>query len=260
MAGTGNDFIVFDNRSHIFSGDEAQFFSEICQRRTSVGADGILLIEQGDSAPVRMRYFNRDGNESTMCGNGARCAGYFSWKKQIVTDNHFTLEALDGVHRVDIENSRVTLEMIRPHGFKSQLNILQESEFDEGGFIDTGVPHYVIFVKDVDAVDVGSLGSYYRHHAAFPRGTNVNFVQLSGQKRIRIRTYERGVEEETLSCGTGSVASALISSHHFGYVSPLMVSNRGGDLMIRFDETWEKVYLAGSVQIVYEGIIKHSGN
>ena len=255
MTGTGNDFIVFDNRSRLCSGEESTFFHEICQRRTSVGADGILLVEKGDSAPVRMRYFNRDGSEATMCGNGARCAAYFAWKKGMVPDRSFSLEALDGVHRVIVEGERITLEMARPQGFQSKPGILRESELFEGGFIDTGVPHYVIFVQDVEKVDVDQLGSFYRNHDAFVQGTNVNFVQFLGMNRIRVRTYERGVEAETLSCGTGCVASSLITSRHHGYTSPITVLTLGGRLTVQFDEVWEKIFLIGPVEIVYEGIM-----
>jgi len=255
MTGTGNDFIVFDNRPRLFSGEESTFFHEICQRRTSIGADGILLVEKGDSAPVRMRYFNSDGFESTMCGNGARCAAYFAWKKRMVPDRSLLLEALDGVHRVIVEGERITLEMARPHGFRSKPGILRESEFTEGGFIDTGVPHYVVFVQDVEKVDVDNLGSFYRNHDTFVQGTNVNFVQLLGKSRIRVRTYERGVEEETLSCGTGCVASSLIASNHHGYTSPVTVLAHGGRLTVQFDEAWENIFLIGPVEIVYEGIL-----
>ena len=255
IAGTGNDFIVFDNRSLFFSGKESHFFSKICRRSVSVGADGILLLEDGVSAPVRMRYFNSDGWESTMCGNGARCIGFFVWEKKIVNKKSFSLEALDGVHRVRVEGEDVTVSMIRPHGFRSELGIIREPEFTEGGFVNTGVPHFVIFTDDVDRVDVNRYGPFYRKHEVFPQGTNVNFVQLLERKRIRVRTYERGVEKETLSCGTGCVASALITSRKYAYDSSVAVMTRGGELTVRFDEKWDDIILAGRVEIVYEGIL-----
>lgn len=255
MAGTGNDFIVFDNRSKNFSGEESDFFIKICQRRVGVGADGVLLLDEGEAAPVRMRYFNRDGREAAMCGNGARCVGFFAWKKGMVDEKKFLLEASDGTHRVRVNGDEVTLSMVRPHGFHSGYDILREPEFVEGGFINTGVPHYVIFVEDVDAVDVDRLGPTYRNHDVFPEGANINFVQILGKSQIRVRTYERGVEKETLSCGTGCVASALITAKKYGTVSHIGVLTRGGELGVRFDEKWEKVSLTGRVKIVYEGIL-----
>ena len=258
MAGTGNDFIVFDNRSGRFGGEEADFFSGICRRRVSVGADGVILVEKGDSAPVRMRYFNRDGYESTMCGNGARCTGYFAKKKGFVKENKFILEAMDGPHRIEVLGDEVALGMVKSDGFRTGYGIIREPELKEGGFIDTGVPHYVIFVKDVDRIDVHKLGTFYRNHKAFPEGANIDFVQLLGDSRIHVRTYERGVEEETLSCGTGCVASALVAATQADYSSPVKVFTRGGELTVGFDKQWEKVTLTGRVEISYEGTLNVS--
>lgn len=258
MAGTGNDFIVFDNRSGRFTGEEVDFFSGICRRRISVGADGVILVEKGKSAPVRMRYFNRDGNESTMCGNGARCTGYYAWKKGFVQKNDFMLEAMDGLHRIEVLDDEVALGMVKPNGFRSGYGIIREPELKEGGFIDTGVPHYVIFVKDVDLVDVEKFGVFYRKHEVFPNGANIDFVQLMEDNRIRVRTYERGVEEETLSCGTGCVASALIAAKQADYSSPVKVLTRGGELTVRFEEHWDEVTLTGRVEISYEGTLNAS--
>lgn len=253
MSGTGNDFIVFDNRSGFFTGKESEFFERICRRRISVGADGVLLVEGSESADIRMRYFNRDGRESTMCGNGARCVGFFAWEKKIVDKKAFRLEASDGVHMVDVLGEWVTLGMMKPRDFRFDLGILKEAEFTEGGFINTGVPHYVLFVDKLDVIDVTGMGSFYRSHEAFPEGTNVNFVQCMGKNRIRVRTYERGVEEETLSCGTGCVASAVIAAKRYGYDSAIAVMTRGGELTVGFDACFEEVSLAGLVEIVYEG-------
>jgi diaminopimelate epimerase len=255
MSGTGNDFIVFDNRAQIYMGGESEFFKRICRRRVSVGADGILLVEESRLADIRMRYFNRDGGESTMCGNGARCVGFFAWEKKIVNKEVFRLEASDGVHTVEIVGHSVTLGMTRPRNFRFDLGILKEVEFVEGGFVNTGVPHYVVFVDDVDDIDVERVGAFYRSHEAFAEGTNVNFVQRMGRNRIRVRTYERGVEEETLSCGTGCVASAVIAAKRVGYGSPIAVTTRGGKLTVGFDMDFEEVALTGRVEIVYEGVL-----
>ncbi len=255
MAGTGNDFIVFDNRETRFSGQESDFFAGICQRRVSVGADGVILVEIGASAPVRMRYFNKDGFESTMCGNGARCTAYFAREKGFVSEDDFVLEAPDGLHRVRVADTSVTLAMTQPHGFRSGYGIVKETVLTEGGFIDTGVPHYVLFAEDVGTLDVEGMGPFYRNHPVFPDGTNVNFVQVLGENRIRVRTFERGVEEETLSCGTGCVASALLTSKQAGYTSPITVLTKGGELSVGFDGTWQEVSLTGQVQIVFEAVL-----
>jgi diaminopimelate epimerase len=255
MEGTGNDFIVFDNRDGKFTGDEAGFFSRICQRRFAVGADGVILIEKGKLHPVRMRYFNRDGHEAEMCGNGARCVAYYARKKGIVRKDAFVLEASDGIHSVRIRKNTISLQMIEPGGYRSEVGILRESEYKEGGLINTGVPHYVIIVPDVDPIDIRTVGRYYCHHEAFPEGTNVDLIQFQGENRIRFRIYERGVEDETCSSGTGSVASALIASRLFGCSSPVQVETRGGNLVVAFDSAWKTVFLEGPVSIGYEGML-----
>ncbi len=255
MEGTGNDFIVFDNRDRIFTGNEAGFFSRICQRRFAVGADGVILIEKGQSHPVRMRYFNRDGYEAEMCGNGARCVACYVSKKGIVQEERFVLEASDGLHSVRIKNHVISLQMIEPKDYRSGFDILRESEFKEGGLINTGVPHYVIIVPDVALIDVRAVGKYYCHHKVFPEGANIDFVQFQRENRIRFRIYERGVEDETRSSGTGAVASALIASREFGCRSPVQVETCGGNLNIKFDSDWKTVFIEGPAFIAYEGML-----
>jgi diaminopimelate epimerase len=255
MEGTGNDFIVFDNRYKTFTGKQVDFFNQICQRRLSVGADGVILIEKGQSHPIRMRYFNRDGYEAEMCGNGARCVAYYVKEKGILNQNAFTLEASDGVHPVQVEGHLVTIQLIQPTGYRTNFGIVKESEFKEGGLINTGVPHYVLFVEDLKQVDVKKIGAYYAHHEAFPEGVNVNFVQAIGRDRIRFRIFERGVEDETYSSGTGCVASALIASRLFNYHSPIEAQTRGGDLRVTFDAEWKSVFIEGPVSITFEGTL-----
>jgi len=256
MSGTGNDFIVIDNRQHLFSENHSAFFARICQRRTSVGADGALLVDTNDNQSLKMRYFNSDGKEAAMCGNGARCVAYFGFQKGLVSNHRFTLFSTEGQHDVEINGKNVSLKMSQPYDFQTDLKILTESEFDEGGLLNTDVPHYVLFTSDIKDVDVTPLGAKYRSHEKFPNGVNVNFIQPLGENRISVRTYERGVEDETLSCGTGSVASALIASKRFGYTSSILVETKGGKLTVQFDENWEDVYLIGEVEIVFEGVLE----
>ena len=176
-------------------------------------------------------------------------------RQTVVEVDDFFLEASGGVHRVNVEGNDVTLWMTRPTGFRSGLDVLRESGFIEGGFVDTGVAHFVIFVSDTDRMDVEKLGRFYRNHRVFPGGTNVDFVQRLEENRLRVRTYEKGVEKETLSCGTGCVASAYVAQRQYGYRSPVRVSTRGGELTVGFDPDWEEVTLAGRVEIVYEGVL-----
>jgi diaminopimelate epimerase len=255
MSGTGNDFIVIDNRSKLFVGNETDLFSQLCQRRVSVGADGIILLKEGIRAPVRMHYYNADGKEAPMCGNGARCAGFFAYEKRWVHQNHFLLEADDGIHDVTVSSHDVRLSLPAPTDCQTDVGILRETGWREGGFMNTGVPHYVLFVEDVDSVLVEETGRYYRNHQKFASGTNVDFVQYVSDGRLKVRTYERGVERETLSCGTGSVASALFASREFELSSPVEIITLGGHLAVHFNSDWSEISLSGRVSIIYEGLI-----
>jgi diaminopimelate epimerase len=255
MNGTGNDFIVFDNRTGVFKGDEKDFFQGLCQRKFSVGADGVLLVDGIKDDIIYMRYFNSDGKEAAMCGNGARCVALFVKIKNIIQSDSFVLKAKDGLHPVNIQEDKVKLFLNPTSEIKTGLNLIKEQGLQEGGYIVVGVPHYVIFTDKVAEINLGEKAPYYRHNAAFSQGTNVNFVQYSGNQ-IRVRTFERGVEDETLSCGTGCVASALIASRHFHIQSPIMVITRGGELKVEFNTDFKEVFLIGPAEVVYEGVIK----
>jgi diaminopimelate epimerase len=258
MSGTGNDFIVFDNRNRRFSGEETDFFHAICRRRFSVGADGVILVEKGDRAPVLMQYFNSDGKEASMCANAARCTALFAYRNGLVRESRFLLEASDGLHEVDVKADQVRLKMTKPKDFRSGLGVVRNAGLREGGFLDTGVPHLVLFVDDslkLDGLDVEALAPYYRHNPLFEHGTNVDFVQRIGVETICVRTFERGVEGETLSCGTGCVAAALIASKTFGSPSPVHVETRGGGLEVEFDDGWRNVFLTGAVRMAFEGAL-----
>jgi len=255
MAATGNDFILIDNRNGRFTGRERKLFAALCRRRFSVGADGLVLVEKGRNAPVRMRYYNRDGGEAAMCGNAARCTALFSFRKGFVKRPAFDLEALDGLHSVRVRGRTVTVRMRPAFGYRTGFGIVREGEGREGGFVDTGVPHYVLFVEDLKRVDVEGIAPYYRSHPVFPGGVNVNFVKAGGPGRIAVRTFERGVEGETLSCGTGCVASALIASRAFGGQSRIGVDTRGGKVTVSFDAAWQRVDLTGPADFVFEGMM-----
>ena len=255
MNGTGNDFILFDNRTGLYKGDEEDFFKGLCQRKFSVGADGVLLVDGEKDGVIYMRYFNSDGKEADMCGNGARCVALFAKIKNIIQSNSFVLKARDGLHPVDVQEDRVKLRLNPTSEIKTGFNLIKEKGLEEGGYIEVGVPHYVIFTERLEEINLKEKAPYYRHHAVFSQGTNVNFVQYS-DNQIQVRTFERGVEDETLSCGTGCVASALIASRNFQIKSPITVITRGGELRVEFDAGFNEVFLMGPAEVVYEGVIK----
>lgn len=253
ISATGNDFILIDNREKILTGKEVELFHQICQRRTSVGADGVLLIEACEPYDFRLRYFNADGGESEMCGNGARAAAYYAFKNNFATQEMAFLVGTD-LYEAVVQDKWVKLKMPGAKNLKTDLGVLEESFLEEGGSVYTGVPHYVLFVADLESLDVHTLGKKYRHHKVFqPKGTNVNFVQILASNKIKVRTYERGVEEETLACGTGAVASALLSSLNKKTLFPTDVLTRGGLLRVFGDSQGEHLYLEGEVKAVYKG-------
>jgi len=247
--GTGNDFIMIDNRAGLFSPRDSVSVKKLCDRRFGIGADGLILISVDPDYDFRMIYFNSDGNESTMCGNGGRCAAHFAYKDGIA-GKEMQFRAVDGIHRATVEDGIIKL----------QMNDVSEWRLVNGNyFINTGSPHYVIFTLNVDKIDVYNEGKMIRWSEDFmPGGTNVNFVETI-EGGIFVRTYERGVEDETLSCGTGVTASAIaaVLTGHFGNF-PVNVRTRGGNLTVNFDISGGKVsniWLSGPAAFVFNGEI-----
>ncbi len=252
LSGLGNDFILFDNRDNFFAEKDRAFVREICQRGLSVGADGVILLENSAVADFRYRHFNADGSTAEMCGNGARSICYYAVQHKIAPEQlSFEIEGV--LYRAQVSGDRVRLEMPPPEILEFSPGIVSDSELNEGGFVKVGVPHFVVFVEDVNQIDVVALGQKYRHHSYFPAGTNVNFVQVLNSNTLRIRTYERGVENETLACGTGATSAAIIAEHQFRMVTPITVKANGGDLVLDWGPDYTPVYLQGSAKIVYEG-------
>ncbi|MCG8608222.1 diaminopimelate epimerase [bacterium] len=255
FSATGNDFILIDNRHNVIPKGSVRLFRQLCERRVSVGADGVLLVEKSAEHDFRMRYFNADGYESEMCGNGARSVAYYASMSKItgprmsfaVGDDHFEAEVLA---------NDVKLTMPWPKGIELNLGIVEEEYLIEAGYLNCGVPHFVVFSKSVAELNVETLGRKYRCHPRFrPRGTNVDFVEFEAYHRIRVRTFERGVERETLSCGTGAVASAYMSSLHEKTTLPTEVVTSGGTLQVAANEGANRIYLSGPVKLVYEGTL-----
>ncbi|MCA9734429.1 MAG: diaminopimelate epimerase [Deferribacteres bacterium] len=252
LSATGNDFILIDNREKQFQGDEYTLFKNMCTRRTGIGADGILLIENSEKADFKMRYYNADGYEAEMCGNGARASAYYA-NTNFIFKAAIKFEVSGEIYTATVDGTYVALLMQTPTGVKIFPKIVETNEFTEGAFLFIGVPHYVLFVDDVDLVDVEKIGSYYCEHPAFnPHKTNVNFVARN-KNEFKIRTYERGVYNETLSCGTGTVASAFTITQTQGKNLPLTFNSRGGKLTVDIDRETNRPVLKGTVSEVYKG-------
>jgi len=258
MSGSGNDFILIDNRQGLVQ-DEIleQLIVGACRRRMSVGSDGLILIEKSEQADFRWRFYNADGSRAEMCGNGARCAARFA-NLVGIADIKQSFETDVGPVSAEIINDRVKIGMTRPAGLKTDQNLDLGGTHLSYDFINTGVPHAVIFCDDIEDVDVFGTGGLIRFHDAFaPAGTNVNFMQILNRKAIAVRTYERGVEDETLACGTGCVAASLVAALRHGWDSPVDVRTRSGGLLrIYFKQQETKfsdVYLEGDARIIYEG-------
>jgi diaminopimelate epimerase len=258
MNGSGNDFILIDNRPSILDADHlGDFIRRVCARKVSVGADGLILIEPSTRAHFRWRFFNSDGSEAEMCGNGGRCAARFAVLKGIAP-NRLTFETLAGSIEAEVKGRRVKLLMVEPKDLILDLPLSIDGETHTIHSIHTGVPHAVVRVPQCAAVDVKALGRKIRFHRQFePQGTNANFVQVIDRANLKVRTYERGVEDETLACGTGAVASALIAAAKGWVESPVAVETTGGErLKIYFEKSLEgfhRVFLEGDTCVVYEG-------
>ena len=257
MAGAGNDFIVIDNRTPVLADGLAEFARVHCRRRFDVGADGVILIEPSTATDFRMRIFNADGSEAEMCGNGSRCVARFAFTRGIA-GRTMSFETLAGTIKAQVGGDRVTIGMGEVGAVAAPATVSALGQDWTVHSVEAGVPHAIVFVEDVEEVPVGELGAAIRTHSHFaPRGTNVNFVQLVGGNRIRVRTYERGVEAETLACGTGSIASAVVSHERKGVQGPpIEVEVRGGLLKVDFrkqDGRARDVRLTGDAVFVYEG-------
>ncbi|MFA5146297.1 MAG: diaminopimelate epimerase [Candidatus Omnitrophota bacterium] len=257
---TGNDFIIIDNRVSGIGHRVSDLAKKLCDRRWSVGADGLLLVERSKKADFKMRIFNPDGSEAEMCGNGSRCIALYAATKKIA-GTEMGIETLAGVLKAYVKKDTVKVRLSDPKDIKWNLCLTIHECPYQVNFVNTGVPHAVHFVKDADGVDVKSLGSDMRYHKEFsPYGSNVDFVEIVRGNRIKVRTYERGVEDETLACGTGAVASAIISAEAEKISSPVIVETKSGERLNVYFEIVERVftnvYLEGRAQLVYEGKIK----
>ncbi|HOL21257.1 MAG TPA: diaminopimelate epimerase [bacterium] len=254
MAGSGNDFVVIDNRGNTIS-NRKKAAVLLCNRKFGIGADGLLLLEKSRSADIRMRIFNPDGSEAEMCGNGLRCIMLFAVRQGIVKGSRINVETGAGLLEGSVSGRKVRAQLKLAGKPQKEIKIPAGGKTITACFINTGVPHTVIFTDDIEKVDVNGEGPAIRYHRLFkPKGTNVDWIEITGNNTIKIRTYERGVEGETLSCGTGSVAGA-IAGFLAGRVSPpvKVIARSGEKLTVSFDRELKKVYLEGDILTIFRG-------
>lgn len=250
--GTGNDFIMIDNRDNAFPKNNTKLVAKLCDRRFGIGADGLILLENGTGGDFSMVYYNSDGNQSTMCGNGGRCIVAFAKQLELI-DAQTEFMAVDGMHVARInDDGTVSLQMKDVHNVTVYQNYV---------FLDTGSPHHVELVDNLDEFDVKRVGSQIRYSGMYgDAGSNVNFVAASGTDKFSVRTYERGVEYETLSCGTG-VTAVAIAMKVLGKTDSEIVKLQtpGGELEVSFlqdGQQFKEIYLTGPAAFVFKGVIK----
>jgi diaminopimelate epimerase len=248
--GTGNDFVVIDNRQQVFDTKDTKRIAFLCDRRFGIGADGLILLEHHDSCDFKMVYFNADGNESSMCGNGGRCITAFAQFLGVI-ENEATFEAIDGLHKATISDQLISLQMQNVDTIENHKSHL---------FLDTGSPHHVEMTKHLKDVDVKTKGRQIRYGAPYnDAGSNVNFVTKNSNTNFSVRTYERGVEDETYSCGTGVTAVAL-AMHYIGETEKNLITlqTEGGTLKVSFEKNgngYNNIWLIGPATQVFKGCI-----
>jgi diaminopimelate epimerase len=247
--GAGNDFVIIDNRNNVFIGDKEKLAKQLCERKFGIGSDGLIFIENSDKAKFEMDFLNPDGSRS-FCGNGSRCAVRFAKDQKIFVNDKTSFSAIDGIHFANIQGGLVKIEM------KNVDNIQQSGS---SYFVDTGSPHYVSYFNSVDKLDIIEFGQKIRYSEVYKVvGTNVNVVEELSPMNIKVRTYERGVENETLACGTGVTACALTYGLKNDISSGVIkIHALGGELKVSFiknvDNSFEQIWLEGPAKFVFKG-------
>ena len=260
MSGSGNDFVIIDNREGVVANDiKRDFVKKVCRLKNSVGADGVIFLENSDTVDYKWDFFNNDGSSAEMCGNGGRCVARYAFEKGIAPQKH-SFETIAGVIAAEVNGATVKVKLTPPEKFQQGLDVEFDGLHYNVDSINIGVPHAIVFSDNVDEEDVQNIGRNIRYHEVFaPAGTNVDLVEKKNGSALKVRTYERGVEGETLACGTGVVASALIASKKFEIQSPVQVETRGGEILKVHiepsDAPLPTVYLEGLTKIAFEGRI-----
>lgn len=258
MVASGNDFIVIRlSRPPVSSGMLSGMAKNFCDRKFGIGADGLLVLEKSRVADIKMRIFNADGSEAEMCGNGARCIAL--WMKSKLKKSKINIETKAGIIESEAGVDSVRIKLTEPKFMKLNVPIKVSNRQIRINFINTGVPHAVIFVEGLDKINATGLGRQIRYHKRFsPKGTNVDFVEVLNRYAIDLRTYERGVEDETLACGTGAVASALIFALKTNACKKIDIHTRSKEVLAvyfrRLGNKFTDVWLQGKVNIVFEGV------
>ncbi len=268
IEGAGNDFVLIDNRHNRYNFAYSDFAKIVCDRHRGVGADGLLVIENSTRSDFKMRYLNADGSEGGMCGNGGRCIAKYILVESGKQTTQF--EALNYIYSAEIVEKNIRLLMNNPTDFRLGLKIKFENNKIKMDYVHTGAPHAALFIEDMpqvlthfEEIDVDKIGRYIRYHELFsPAGTNVNFIRTLKRGEVQIRTYERGVEVETLSCGTGSIASAILAAIRYNWNSPIKVLTRSNvTLIINFiniDNNITNVSIEGPANLVFTGTLNYS--
>ncbi len=261
MHGAANDFILVDDRQGTFPARDGEWLAKIMARRTGVGSEGVLLIQSSDRADFRMQFFNPDGREADMCGNGARCIARLAHDLGVAPAT-MTFETRAGPVRAEVRGPQVLLHLMDPKDWRLNRTLQLGGQTVAYHFVNSGVPHAVVVEENVEAVNVQELGSGIRRHEDFaPAGTNANFVQVTGPQSLRVRTYERGVEAETLACGTGMIACAVIAGRLALVKAPVRVVPASGDeLQVDFtlrEGGAEQVTLLGPAEYVFRGELEY---
>ncbi len=258
MSGSGNDFVIIDNRTPALDSEiKRDFVRRVCRLKDSVGADGVIFIENSERADYKWDFYNNDGSTAEMCGNGGRCVARYAFENNIAPQKH-SFETLAGIISAEVDGPMVKVKLTPPKDLRENLEVTFNGVSYQVDSINTGVPHAILFADDVEAVDVQEVGRNIRYHSVFaPAGTNVDWVQKKSDNGLKVRTYERGVEGETLACGTGVVASALAAARRFAIESPVHVETRGGEILKVYIEpsngALPTVYLEGLTKITFEG-------
>jgi len=262
MNATGNDFVVIDNRESIVKAEDKALWHKLCQLKTGIGADGVLLLEKSAQYDFKMRYINADGGEVEMCGNGARAITAFAHDILPSRKNKYKFETMNGVYECEIDPV---------HGFKLRMTELYDVEkfnlntlgislgidCKSSMYMNTGVPHCVFEVANLLEYPIFEKGKSVRYNSMFEKGSNANFFEATGPKHLRVRTYERGVENETLSCGTGVTATAIAAAKLYGWKDEILLETLGGRLAVQFNADFSVVYLCGKVEKVFSGIVEN---
>jgi len=261
LVASGNDFVVILSKERVFKNRLLPALAKkMCAPKYGIGADGLLVLEDSPVADIRMRIFNPDGSEAQMCGNGARCVSLYVHRYIAAASRKITLETKAGIIEAEVKKGNVKIKLTSPKDIKLDIPIILNQKKLKVHFINTGVPHTVVFSAGLDRIDVVGLGRLIRFHKKFlPQGTNVDFVEILSDDKIRIRTYERGVEDETFACGTGAVASAVLFVLRYGVLTrKIKVLTKSKEILkVYFEKEGDKfknVWLEGKAKVVYQGV------